>query len=65
MFVRKTDHPDEPYFTMEWRDEKVIQCRGMRNCDMTPEVKAFVTAFEKKMHEPDGRLMQRQRVRVM
>ena len=65
LFVRKTDHPDEPYFTMEWRDQKVIQCRGMRNCDMTPEVKAFVTAFEKKMHEADGRLMQRQRVRVM
>ena len=65
LFVRKTDHPDEPYFTMEWRDEKVIQCRGMRNCDMTPEVKAFVTVFEKKMHEANDRLMQRQKVRVM
>ena len=65
LFIRKTESPEEPYYTMEWRDEKVIQCRGMRNKDMTPDVEAFVTAFERKMNEADDRLMQRQRVRVM
>ena len=48
-FVRRADSPDEPYFTMEWRDDDVIQCRGSHNCDMPPEVRAFTQAFKKKM----------------
>lgn len=48
-FIRKSDAPQESYFTLEWKDNKIIQCRGMRNCGMTPEVEAFVKAFEKKM----------------
>lgn len=64
LFVRKTDKPDEPYFTMEWRDDRVIQCRGNRNCDMPADVKAFVTAFEKKMQEETVEKRQRQRVKV-
>jgi len=51
LFVRQAKEPDVPYFTMEWRDGKVQQCRGKRNCDMTPEVKAFTKAFEAKMNE--------------
>lgn len=50
-FIRKADHPEKSYFTMEWRDNKIIQCRGMKNCGMPPEVKAFVQVFEKKMLE--------------
>lgn len=50
-FIRKEESPDKPYFTMEWRDNQIIQCRGMRNCGMPPEVKAFVKIFEKKMLE--------------
>lgn len=49
LFIRKTAAPDESYYTMEWRDNQVIQCRGFKNCDMTPEVKAFTQVFEKKM----------------
>jgi hypothetical protein len=49
LFVRKTEEPTVPYFTMEWRDHKVIQCRGSHNCDMPSDVKSFVKAFEKKM----------------
>lgn len=48
-FVRKADSPDEPYFTMEWKNNDVFQCRGLHNCDMTPDVKAFTQAFKKKM----------------
>ncbi len=47
-FIRKEKEPDEPYYTLEWKG-KVIQCRGSHNCDMTPEVKAFVELFQKKM----------------
>ena len=50
-FVRKTDEPDKPYFTLEWNHNHVVQCRGAYNCGMPPEVKAFVNVFEKKMLE--------------
>lgn len=50
-FVRKASKPDKPYFTMEWKNNDVVQCRGSHNCDMPPEVKAFVQAFKKKMLE--------------
>ena len=50
-FVRKADEPDKSYFTMEWNHNKIIQCRGMKNCDMPPEVRAFTQVFEKKMQE--------------
>lgn len=48
-FIRKKASPEKPYYTMEWKDNKVFQCRGLHNCDMTPEVKAFTEAFEKIM----------------
>ena len=50
-FIRKEKEPNEPYFTMEWRDNDIVQCRGSRNCGMTPEVEAFTKAFKKKMLE--------------
>lgn len=53
LFVRKESEPDVPYFTMEYRDGKVIQCRGKNNCAMTKEVQAFVKAFERKMQPKD------------
>ena len=50
-FIRKENEPDKPYYTLEWRDNKVIQCRGMNNCSVTDKVKAFVQTFEEKMNE--------------
>lgn len=50
-FIRKADAPDKSYYTMEWRDNRIIQCRGKSNCAMTPEVEAFTKVFEKKMLE--------------
>ena len=50
-FIRKSDKPNEPYFTMEWKNNTVVQCRGAHNCSMPPEVKAFVNVFEKTMLE--------------
>ena len=48
-FIRKADVPDEPYFTLEWKNNDIVQCRGLHNCGMPPEVKAFIQAFKKKM----------------
>ena len=51
LFVRKESAPERPYYTMEFRDGHVAQCRGLRNCSMTADVKGFVDAFEKKMKQ--------------
>lgn len=53
LFVRKVDEPEKPYFTLEYKDGKVIQCRGKKNCSMSEDVQAFVQAFEKKMQAAD------------
>lgn len=50
-FIRKDKEPDKPYFTMEWKNNDIVQCRGSHNCGMPPEVKAFTEAFKKKMLE--------------
>lgn len=49
-FIRRENEPEKPYYTLEWKG-KVVQCRGSHNCDMTPEVKAFVEIFQEKMVE--------------
>ena len=40
-FIRRTDAPDVPYFTLEYKDGKVAQNRGECNCARTEEVQAF------------------------
>ena len=55
LFVRKVSSPNTPFYTMEWKNNKVVQCRGKRNCDMTDDVKAFVRAFEKLMRKKKTR----------
>lgn len=42
-FIRQTDAPDKPFFTLEWdeKNRRVVQNRGKRNCDRTPEVALF------------------------
>ncbi|GAA0434566.1 hypothetical protein GCM10008934_25030 [Virgibacillus salarius] len=43
--IRKNDAPNKSYFTVEIQQNRVIQCRGFRNCNMTKEVAAFIEAF--------------------
>lgn len=51
LFVRKESDPETPYFTLEYRNNHVVQCRGKFNCAMPNEVESFVKAFERKMQE--------------
>lgn len=51
LFIRRCEAPNTPFYTLEWKNHKIAQCRGMRNCDMTNEVRLFAKAFEKKMCE--------------
>lgn len=41
LFVRRIADPDTPYFTLEYKNGKVAQNRGYKNCERTPEVKIF------------------------
>lgn len=46
--LRKVSEPDKPFYTMEIRGGTITQCRGLENCNMTPEVRAFVDLFISK-----------------
>ena len=49
LFLRQCSDEDEPFYTIEVRDNKAVQVRGMKNCDMTPAVEAFITAWEERV----------------
>ena len=50
LFVRRAEAPDVPFFTLEWKDGAVIQCRTLHNrsYDTDPAVYAFVAAWVKR-----------------
>lgn len=64
LFVRRIEAPEEPYFTLEYRDKKVVQCRGKNNCAMNDKVKAFVKAFEIKLSEAEKEGQKKNRKKV-
>lgn len=47
LFIREKANPDKPFYTLEWRDGKVIQCRTDNNKPHTQDerVAAFVDAW--------------------
>lgn len=47
LFVRRTDQPKTPFYTLEYKDGVIVQDHGLKNCSQTPEV----LAFEKKWLE--------------
>lgn len=49
LFLRKCSDESKPYYTIEVRDHKVIQVRGMKNCEMTPDVEKFISAWEQQV----------------
>jgi hypothetical protein len=42
LFIRRSDEPDVPFFTLEFKNGAVSHCRGNRNCNITPAVQKFV-----------------------
>lgn len=46
MFVRKKDEPNNPYYTVEIRNNNVMQVRGTNNKSATKEIDAFIKIFE-------------------
>lgn len=46
LFIRRVSEPDKPFYTMEYKNGDVIQCRTAYNGDMTDEVKAFIKKWQ-------------------
>lgn len=51
LFIRKKEAPELPYYTMEVKGDKMIQCRGKYNASMTDEIMNFVNSFKRKVLE--------------
>lgn len=46
VFLRKAAEPAASYYTMEIYDGKILQCRGVENCNPTKEINAFLDEFK-------------------
>jgi hypothetical protein len=64
LLIRRQDNPEESFYTLEWRDGQVIQCRGKRNCAMTDEVKEFVETWQKIKKLKPKRVNENRRIRA-
>ena len=49
LFLRRCEEADKPFYTIEVRNRKAVQVRGMQNADMTPEVKRFMDRWERQV----------------
>lgn len=49
LFIRKADDQNKPYYTLEYKNNQVIQCRGLKNKSMTGEIKEFVDEWQKHL----------------
>jgi len=49
LFLRKCGEEEKPFYTIEVRNKEVVQVRGMQNADATPEVKKFISQWEKRV----------------
>ena len=56
-FIRKTEEPDKPYFTLELQNKLVQQCRTEHNKSYStePEVFEFVDQWMKKVVNKGGK----------
>lgn len=50
-FIRKKEDMETPYYTVEWRDGKIQQCRGKKNCGYNKDMERFLKSAEKKLNK--------------
>lgn len=51
LFIRKKEEPDKSYYTVEVRDDEVIQVRGKYNVDPSEDVEEFMKIFKKNLRK--------------
>ena len=49
LFLRKCEDIGKPFYTVEIRNRKVVQVRGMGNRDATPDVEKFMDQWERQV----------------
>lgn len=65
LLIRKSEEPNTPYYTMEISNDSIIlQTRGKRNCNPTPEVDIFIKAFQTEKLNPKRKTKIDNRIRV-
>jgi hypothetical protein len=57
LLIRREAEPDRPFYTLEWREGRVVQCRTKHNrsYQADPEVRAFVERWAERLAELDRR----------
>ena len=55
LFIRKAEDPDTPFYTLEYRNGVVVQCRTNHNATYTQDeaVKSFVDAWVERVTKKD------------
>ena len=55
LFIRRTEKPDEPFYTLEYRDGEIVQCRTKNNASYkeNPEVLEFTGKWLKHIKEQE------------
>ncbi|WP_031551480.1 PcfJ domain-containing protein [Oribacterium sp. FC2011] len=48
LFVRRSEEPDKPYYTVEVRNNTIVQVRGKCNCSAKEDVINLLTEYAKK-----------------
>lgn len=46
LFIRKNGYIDKPFYTLEVKDNKIIQCRGKNNSSPSNEIEEFLDKFK-------------------
>lgn len=46
LFIRKCQEPDKPFYTLEYKNGNIVQCRTYHNKERTPEVANFLDKWE-------------------
>ena len=49
LFLRRCEDVSKPFYTIEVRNRKAVQVRGLQNAGMTPEVKRFMDRWERQV----------------
>ena len=57
LLIRREEAPDKPYYTLEWKNDRVIQCRTKNNksYEMDPPVEEFVAQWVARATKKSGR----------
>ena len=58
LFIRKEESPETSFYTLEWKNEKILQCRGKSNCDKTAEIEKFIEDWLNRSKKKKGKIMQ-------